>query len=1426
MGDSGVRDGRAFESAATTPKRKPRPPRKKQKNEMPKNNFQSNDVARTSIDNDAGKSVVKPEGNGPKSGGGPKNVAGPKNVTTEKTRNPQQKNFPKKRNNNTPKNTNATKPANSAGSAGASAYPSPGQQQQQQDGAVPVPAGRLQPEAHRRQIEEERRKRWYQYFLSKPNDLITMDRHKIIVLKTTEKSRPNAQFVCKVCNYYCDNIPVVAAHLAKNTHIRQVQDYNDEVTLRELPEMTREQMGVLNSYLIRVVTENSMSFADMETRRTITVLVDELVTTNLKGCSIRLFGSSKHGLGLKTADVNMDLQVPEGALPPAMLKSVAELIAQSPHFVNVKENFDCEFPFVSFTYHKSGEQCSISLNNERAVSLALLLSKYTPLDPRLKQLATLFRLWGQLTQTDNAQEGTWPGYAFYLMTIFYLQQCNKPVLPVLNDLLTEKGQSESANTVKVLSMDVEEIKKKWATNNRETLASLWLGLLRFYTIEFNYTEYIVCIDSAALIPRKTRKIFIVDPFLPTRNVARSVSSNSMFYYIIGCLMTTCRYFSLPQTKLGPLFGDIYMPASHYHADHEAILSSHDRINSQLIHILTKLDSDFSQSSAGVQERLSEVMQLMQMHNYVNIDNIPFSYLERLCVPPRHLYRDMCVSRTDARLLVTSFTPRGLDYQFTAVNCTGGQKVPRICGVCKKDGHLKDECPEERLPPLEPLPELTPDARQVLDTLCVNIFEKWKQNSEDIRKRDEICQELEGVIRDVHPTAKLMLFGSTKNGFGLRGSDMDICLVFTDNETGEGLDSRGFIEVLYNLLKGYGGVKDLLPIPTAKVPIVKFTHKATRLDGDISLYNVLAMENSRLLYTYANIDNRARILGYMIKRFSKVCHIGDASKGSLSSYAYTLMVIYFLQRCDPPVLPVLQELTDKDGPCPQHMIEGCNAYFFKDLSQLDKVWKGKGKNTLSVGELWLSLLIFYTEQFDMINNVVCIRCSRTVSKFEKLWISKGIAIEDPFDLSHNLGSALTRKMSLYIIKAFRKGRNHFGHPVKPNIKQHEIEGYYLNMKDLTDGEPPNDRGCRFCKSIGHKERDCPEKKKRGKGKFMKKRENKVETPVKKAPVKNTSEDEEEEEEEGLSDSDKGSSEGEGEGPPTRKPVFRRARGTPTDVASPGPGSQDSSHNAGPKFRPFNKPSPSKHQSPAPKPQTMVKNKNPSPVVMNRAEPPVMPPQMPNGSSSQVHIPTIVFSNSKLNTEVLSPVRFPFPIGQEPSRPPPGFIPLAQNGQRFPNPVPFPHEAKPVGQNSWNFEGVPFYATTPITNPNLEYLRNVPVYASPAPNLPAPPRPPLNNPRIRFTGILAPKEQLIWGQSPPPASQLPPPHSFRGAPVPVPADCSPSVQPLSLDAAVAKMQLTPTPHTHPSVQQAEVKPMQQDFHVSNNEAKQKYHTMFPA
>ena len=169
----------------------------------------------------------------------------------------------------------------------------------------------------------------------------------------------------------------------------------------------------------------------------------------------------------------------------------------------------------------------------------------------------------------------------------------------------------------------------------------------------------------------------------------------------------------------------------------------------------------------------------------------------------------------------------------------------------------------------------------------------------------------------------------------------------------------------------------------------------------------------MLRTYASIDNRVKTLGYVVKEFAKKCDIGDASRGSLSSYAYILMLLYYLQQVQPPVIPVLQELqhprSGKDKPV--KIVDGWNAWFYDDLLRLKDVWPGLGRNRMSVAELWLGFLSFYAVDFDDASLVICTRMSRPLSKFEKMWNSPCIAIEDPFDLSHNLGAGISRKSKI-------------------------------------------------------------------------------------------------------------------------------------------------------------------------------------------------------------------------------------------------------------------------------------------------------------------------------------------------------------------------------------------------------------------------------
>ncbi|KAM6290065.1 terminal uridylyltransferase 7 [Aegotheles albertisi] len=420
----------------------------------------------------------------------------------------------------------------------------------------------------------------------------------------------------------------------------------------------------------------------------------------------------------------------------------------------------------------------------------------------------------------------------------------------------------------------------------------------------------------------------------------------------------------------------------------------------------------------------------------------------------------------------------LFYEFSKSAFTKGKSPTVVCSLCKREGHLKRDCPEDfKKIELDPLPVLTPKFSVILDQVCVQCYHDFAPNIVEDQAREHIRQNLENFIRQDFPGTKLSLFGSSKNGFGFKQSDLDICMTVDGLETAEGLDCIRIIEDLAKVLNKQSGLRNVLPITTAKVPIVKFFHVRSGLEVDISLYNTLALHNTRLLSSYAAIDPRVKYLCYTMKVFTKICDIGDASRGSLSSYAYTLMVLYFLQQRNPPVIPVLQEIY-KEQKKPEILVDGWNVYFFDKIEELSVVWPDCGKNTESVGQLWLGLLRFYTEEFDFKEHVICIRRSSLLTTFKKQWTSKYIVIEDPFDLNHNLGAGLSRKMTNFIMKAFINGRRVFGTPIKIFPKEYPSKmEYFFDPEVLTEGElAPNDRCCRICGKIGHFMKDCPMRRK--------------------------------------------------------------------------------------------------------------------------------------------------------------------------------------------------------------------------------------------------------------------------------------------------------------------------------------------------------------
>jgi DNA polymerase sigma len=212
------------------------------------------------------------------------------------------------------------------------------------------------------------------------------------------------------------------------------------------------------------------------------------------------------------------------------------------------------------------------------------------------------------------------------------------------------------------------------------------------------------------------------------------------------------------------------------------------------------------------------------------------------------------------------------------------------------------------------------------------------------------------------------------------------------------------------------------LPRARVPIVKFHDPISNLYCDICINNELAIENTKLIGDYSKIDSRVIQLGYIIKYWSKQRQINETYQGTLSSYAYILMVIHFLQRRNPPVLPILQDMFDSDNLKSPVIISGFDCYYYNKIDKLIDFGKN---NKETIGELTATFFRTYACEFDWENMVISPRTGKLLSKAEKQWNLQSddypnsrdhfyFTLEDPFEITHNLGRGVDRD-NLKVIK---------------------------------------------------------------------------------------------------------------------------------------------------------------------------------------------------------------------------------------------------------------------------------------------------------------------------------------------------------------------------------------------------------------------------
>ena len=254
------------------------------------------------------------------------------------------------------------------------------------------------------------------------------------------------------------------------------------------------------------------------------------------------------------------------------------------------------------------------------------------------------------------------------------------------------------------------------------------------------------------------------------------------------------------------------------------------------------------------------------------------------------------------------------------------------------------------------------------------------------------------------------YGSIVNNFLTKNGDIDISIVPNNIRKDEFIKYLKEIEEEVVKEKKIAIEANSIYI-NSRYALLSIKDIDTNINIDITVHNLLPINNSKLIRLYSLFDQRFHILGLFLKHWVKINNINGAQKGFLSSYALLILIIHFLQNIvEPRILPILQEINKEEQE--YKYLNGekeltTNLYFEEDFDQMKeymKIVNSGNENNLSVTELLVQFFEYYAYKYNK-NEHYLISIKNSEKKIDKDFKKFVFPIEDPFDVVHNPGKSM-------------------------------------------------------------------------------------------------------------------------------------------------------------------------------------------------------------------------------------------------------------------------------------------------------------------------------------------------------------------------------------------------------------------------------------
>jgi len=402
-----------------------------------------------------------------------------------------------------------------------------------------------------------------------------------------------------------------------------------------------------------------------------------------------------------------------------------------------------------------------------------------------------------------------------------------------------------------------------------------------------------------------------------------------------------------------------------------------------------------------------------------------------------------------------------------------------------------------------------------------------QNDGDQKKQRKLQESIQNLqvklskaISRNFPDVRLTVYGSCLSGLALEGShDVDVSVYIPQldhlkQDFDAGVISASEYEqkmkrVLFRIkgsLQRSESFVEVFAIAHARVPVVKGIDIRAKnpyeengsLAFDLCFLNDIAVVNSSLLREYSLFDNRVKVLMLSIKSFAKSNNIASAADGTLSSYSWLNLVVFYLQCIG--FLPTLQcpkLMEDHEfKPDPSgnrwHSINGLETFYLTEkIVTQKKFWEQSPLcSNVNMPVLLYGFFNFYCNVFPQQTVAASIRLgemSLQKTSFKgssKLW---RMCIEDCFETyyshcPHDLGCHLKERGQEQMLDHFDQMTNDLGYLLRQENATEEMVNTFVRLFfSDTDSKPKTQQTkstfkgkCDNCHQVGHKSKKGQDK----------------------------------------------------------------------------------------------------------------------------------------------------------------------------------------------------------------------------------------------------------------------------------------------------------------------------------------------------------------